>query len=234
MGGARLNLNGAVTTTGMTKYGHGTLAANAATTFSDPIFLKWGTLEVNGPVTANAYTSVGQGFAEGAVMVVRGAGSFTANGDLNVGDTGNAVDPATGWLEVHDNANVTVNAGGGFFVGSGFFANTKADGTVIQTGGTLTANGNFDGAFVIGGRNSNLATGIYNLSGGTINANTNVQIGGRGTGTMHQTAAFATPADSSRSAAIRAPRARGTSAAARSTSATRRACSSSAKPARAR
>ena len=186
MGGSTLNLSGAVTATGLTKYGHGTLALNTSATFSQPLLVKWGFLEVNGSATANAFTAIGHAFAEGGVMVVRGSGNFAANADLNIGDTGNAVDPATGSLELHDNANVTINAAGGFFVGSGFLANTRASGTVHHHGGTLTANGNFDGAFVIGGRNSHLGIGTYNLNDGLVNANTNVQVGGRGTGTMNQ------------------------------------------------
>jgi arabinan endo-1,5-alpha-L-arabinosidase len=184
----RLNLNGPVSGTGLTKYGHGTVAINGTANFSQSVLARWGFLEVNGAVTANAYTSLGPNAGEGGVMVLRGSGSFTANADLNVGDTGNADDAATGWLEIHDNASVIVNSAGGFFVGSGYFANTQAVGTVTHDGGTLTANGNFDGAFIIGGRNSALGSGTYNLSGaGVVNANTNVRVGGRGTGTVVQT-----------------------------------------------
>jgi autotransporter-associated beta strand protein len=183
----RLNLNGALTAPGMTKYGHGTLALNGTTTFTAPVLVKAGAVEITGAVSVSQYTSVGHAFAETASMTVRGSGSFTTGADLNIGDSGNSTDAATGTLTIQDNAAVTINSTGGLFVGSGFFANSKAVGTVNQSGGTLSANGNFDGAFIIGGRTSTLPTGTYNLSGGTVNANTNVQIGGRATGTMNQT-----------------------------------------------
>jgi autotransporter-associated beta strand protein len=185
--GARVNLTGSVTGTGLTKYGFGTLALSGTSTFSDPVFLKWGTVEVSGSLTSSQYLSVGPAFAENATMTVQGTGHITANGDLNVGDTGNSTDAATGTLNISNSASITVSSTGGFFVGSGYFSNTKAAGTVNQTGGTLTANGNFDGAFIIGGRNSSLATGAYNLSGGIVNANTNIRVGGLGTGTVTQT-----------------------------------------------
>ena len=143
---------------------------------------------MNGTVVSTGqYNSIGTWLFETATMNVQGTGRFTATGDLNVGDTGNSTDSATGTLNISDSANVTINSTGGFFVGSGYFANTMATGTVNQSGGTLTANGNFDGAFIVGGRQSSLATGTYNLSGGAVIANTNVQIGGFGTGTVNQT-----------------------------------------------
>lgn len=184
--GSILSLSGAVTAPMLTKYGYGTLSLAGANTYSGSVFAKWGKIDVTGSVSAAQFSSVGQILNENATMIVRGTGSFSANSDLNIGDTGDANTPATGTLELRDNASVTVNSSGGIFVGSGFSANTKAVGTVNQTGGTLTANGNFDGAFVIGGRGSSLPVGTYNLSGGTVNANTNLQIGGRGTGTLNQ------------------------------------------------
>ena len=181
-----LSLNGSVTAPGLTKYGFGTLELNGSATFTGTVFVKWGTLEINGQVTANQFTSVGLIGAENGTLWVHNSGQFTTNADLNIGDTGNASDAATGLLLLQDNANVTVNSAGGFFVGSGFYSNTLAAGTVNQTGGTLTANGNFDGAFIIGGRTSKRAVGTYNLSGGAVNANTNVRVGGYGTGTVNQ------------------------------------------------
>jgi autotransporter-associated beta strand protein len=181
-----LTLSGAVSGPSLAKYGQGTLSLGGGNTYTGSVHVKRGTLDVTGSVTAGAFSSVGQSVGDNATLILRGAGRFTANGDLNIGDTGDGATGATGTLELRESASITVNAAGGFFVGSGFSANTRAAGTVNQTGGTLTANGNFDGAFVIGGRNSNRATGAYNQSGGTVNANTNVQVGGRGTGTVNQ------------------------------------------------
>lgn len=182
-----LTLSGSVQGTGLTKYGFGELTLNGTNTFSDSTLLKWGTVTVNGSVTTNQYFSVGQYAYENSTLTVQGTGRLTANADLNIGDTGSSTDAATGTLNIYNNATITTNYSGGFYVGSGFFSNTKAAGTVNQSGGVLTANGNFDGAFIIGGRNSSLATGTYNLSGGTINANTNIRVGGYGNGTVNQT-----------------------------------------------
>ncbi|MFM1902338.1 MAG: hypothetical protein RLZZ440_238, partial [Planctomycetota bacterium] len=134
------------------------------------------------------YASVGTILAEEATLVVRGSGSLTTGSDLNIGDTGNATDTARGTLVLQDQGRITVESAGGFFVGSGFFANTKAEGSVVQTGGSLTVNAGFDGGFVIGGRSSSLPVGSYHLDGGTVTANTNLQVGGRGTGSIDQTA----------------------------------------------
>lgn len=183
---SRLTLGGTVTAPGLTKYGHGTLGLHGPTAINGTLLVKWGTLEIGGAVRTTQYASVGAVLAENASLVVRAGGSLTAASDLNIGDTGNAIDTATGTLLLQDGGQITVGSAGGFFVGSGFFANTKASGSVTQTGGTLTVNAGFDGGFVIGGRTSSLPVGIYHLDGGTVTANTNVQVGGRGTGTIEQ------------------------------------------------
>ena len=185
---ARLTVGGPLTAPGLTKYGYGTLGLYGTGAINGTLLVKWGTLEIGGTVRSSQYTSVGAILAENATLTVRANGSFTAASDLNIGDTGNADDTATGTLFLQDNGQITVESAGGFFVGSGFFANTKASGTVFQTGGTLTVNADFDGGFVIGGRTSSLPVGVYHLDGGGVIANTNVQVGGRGSGTIDQTA----------------------------------------------
>jgi arabinan endo-1,5-alpha-L-arabinosidase len=181
-----LTLSGSVAGSALRKYGAGKLALGGNNAFTSSVFVKRGTLEISGAVIAGQFSSVGHFTADTATMIVRGTGSFTASADLNIGDTGDGSTPATGTLELRDSAAVTVNATGGFYVGSGFSAGTRAVGTVNHTGGTLTASGNFDGAFIVGGRGSALASGTYNLSGGAVTASTNVQIGGRGTGVVSQ------------------------------------------------
>ena len=182
-----LTLAGGVSAGTLNKYARGELSLRGSNGFTGSVLVHAGTLDVTGSVTASQYTSVGVVAGDLSGLVVHGNGSFTANGDLNIGDTGDSATPATGTLELDASGNLTIGPSGGFFVGSGFFANTHAVGVVNQTGGTLTAGGNFDGAFVIGGRTSTLAVGTYNLSGGVVNANTNVRIGGAGAGTMNQT-----------------------------------------------
>ncbi|MFT3789444.1 MAG: family 43 glycosylhydrolase [Tepidisphaeraceae bacterium] len=181
-----LTISGAVTAPSFTKYGRGGLALSGTNAYSGTMLIRAGTVDVTGSVNTTQYTSVGANVGEIGAIILRGNGSFTASADFNVGDTGDAFTAATGTLELRDSAILTVGAAGAFVVGAGFFANTQAIGTANQTGGTLTANGNFDGAFIIGGRTSALAIGTYNLGGGSINANTNVRVGGYGTGTMNQ------------------------------------------------
>ena len=184
--GGNLTLSGNVSGVGLSKYGPGKLTlseSNAA--FSGNLFVKKGTVEITGTVSAGSFSSVGQILGDNATLNVSGTGQFTAGGDLNIGDTGDAFTPATGTINLSDSANVIVGPGGGFYVGSGFFANTRAEGTVNQSGGNLTVNNPANGSFVVGGRNSDEASGTYNLSGGSVNANTQVRIGGRGNGTLN-------------------------------------------------
>lgn len=183
-----LTLSGQIVAPKLTKYGAGQLTlAGGNSTVSGNLFVKNGRLTVTGSLTANSFSSVGQILGETGEMTLVGSGSFTANADFNVGDTGDNFTPATGTLNIQDNAAVVVNSGGGFYVSSGFFANSRADGEVNQSGGSLTVNRPADGSFVIGGRGSSNTNGVYNLSGGMVQANTNVRIGGRGTGSVNQT-----------------------------------------------
>ena len=191
---ASIALNGTVTAPLLQKYGFGTLLLGAGSTISTSVLVHQGAINLAGSLAANQFTSIGVNAGDTGTLSVHGSGSFTANADFNVGDTGDGVTAAAGTLNLSDRATVTVNSAGGFYVGSGFFAGTNANGLVNQTGGTLNANGNFDGAFIIGGRASALAVGMYNLSGGTVNANTNVRVGGYGVGTLNQTGGnFNTP-----------------------------------------
>ena len=184
--GSNLTLSGGVAGSGLSKYGPGKLTlAGSTNTFTSNIFVKKGTLEVTGTVSAGAFSSVGQIVGDTGTLNISGTGQFTANADLNIGDTGTSNTPANGVLNLSDSGSVIVGAGGGFFVGSGFFSNSRAEGTVNQSGGTLTVNNPAGGSFVVGGRNSDNANGTYNLSGGTVNANTSVRIGGVGTGTLN-------------------------------------------------
>ncbi len=185
--GAGLTLGGAVTAPSLQTYGNGTLTLAGANTYSGSALIHDGTTTITGSMQAGQYMSVAAVVGDTATLRVINNGSLTALNDLNIGDTGDGNTAATGTLEISGNATVTVGTAGGFFVGSGFSNNTRAIGTVNQTGGTLTVNNNGDGFFILGGRTSTLATGDYNLSGGVVNANTNVRIGGRGTGTFDQT-----------------------------------------------
>ncbi|TWT77876.1 Intracellular endo-alpha-(1-_5)-L-arabinanase [Posidoniimonas polymericola] len=183
---AAITLGGPLTAPSLDKYGFGELYLGGTSNIAGSVFVRRGVLGVTGAVTANSFCSVGATVGENAQLTVSGTGSFTANGDLNIGDTGDANTPATGTLTITDQASVTVTASGGFYVGSGFFANTRAEGAVVQSGGTLTVTRSTDGSFVVGGRTSNQANGSYTLTGGVVAANTNVAIGNRGAGVFEQ------------------------------------------------
>jgi autotransporter-associated beta strand protein/T5SS/PEP-CTERM-associated repeat protein len=182
-----LSMSGSITAPSLAKYGLGNLSLSGSSTYSGTVLEHAGTLDITGSVVATGYTSIAPGAGDTATMTLRGTSHYTSNNDFNVGDTGDSVTLANGTLNLTGSATLTVGTGGGFYVGSGFFAGTQSTGTVNQTGGTLTAGGNFDGAFIIGGRGSALATGTYNLSAGTVNANTDLFVGGMGTGTIVQT-----------------------------------------------
>ena len=184
--GDTLSLVGGVTAKSLIKYGRGGLKLLGAQSYTGSLFVHAGSVNVNGIVTTTAFNSVGQIVGDVGTLTV-GNGTFYTTADLNIGDSGDNVTPATGTLNIGANGFVTVGTSGGFYVGSGFSAGSRALGTVNQTAGTLTANGNFDGGFVIGGRGSVNGTGTYNLSGGTVTANTNLFVGGYGSGTIAQT-----------------------------------------------
>jgi arabinan endo-1,5-alpha-L-arabinosidase len=180
-----LVLSGSLTAPALVKYGDGLLTVGGEAAIAGSVFVKRGTLDVTGAVTTRSFSSVGQILGESAGMTVRGSGRITAVGDLNIGDTGDAATAASGTLTIQDDAVIAVS-GGGLFVGSGFYANTRADGRVSQAGGTVTVTNAADGSFVVGGRGSSLATGRYDLDGGAVVAATNTFIGGRGRGTFRQ------------------------------------------------
>ncbi|MGI9177578.1 MAG: family 43 glycosylhydrolase [Pirellulales bacterium] len=180
-----LTISGSLTAPRLSKYGQGTLTVGGSAAIAGSVFVKRGTLDLTGTIATASFSSVGQILGDTAAMTVRGTGRFASVGDLNIGDTGDASTAASGTLAIQDQATVTVT-GGGLFVGSGFSANTRADGHVIQTGGTLTVTNAADGSFVVGGRGSSLATGRYDLDGGAVIAATNVFVGGRGQGTVEQ------------------------------------------------
>ncbi|MCA9259679.1 MAG: family 43 glycosylhydrolase, partial [Planctomycetales bacterium] len=186
--GSNLSLAGRLVAPSLTKYGAGVLTlAGSNDQIAGSILVKNGKLAISGAVTSSTgFNAVGQILGETASLEVNGTGRLSLNGDLNIGDTGDSSTPATGTLTIRDDASVVVGTGGGFYVGSGFFANTRAEGTVVQSGGSLTVNRPGDGSFVVGGRTSALAHGVYRLSGGSVAANTNVFIGGRGSGEVEQ------------------------------------------------
>ncbi len=183
---SNLTLGGQVNGSELRKFGDGNLELAGTNVYSGTAFVHHGTLTITGGTTIGGFISVGQILGDDGTLSVEGSGSLTAYFDLNIGDTGASDLDATGTLFIKDQASITLNTGGGFYVGSGFFNNTQAQGIVHQSGGTLTVNRPNDASFVLGGRTSDDAEGTYNLTGGTVNANTNVQVGRFGQGTVNQ------------------------------------------------
>ncbi|MBN8458099.1 MAG: autotransporter-associated beta strand repeat-containing protein [Verrucomicrobia bacterium] len=196
--GGKFGNNGTGSVASVSKTGSGTLTVNnniqgtnSGAVLVNPgnVFVKSGAMVVdtNGVVTTNAYSSVGQVGTDAGTMTLKGTGSFVSGTDFNVGDVGSS----TGVLNVQDTAVLTVNAGGGFFVGSANGAGSTASGTVNHSSGTVAVNATADGRFVLGGRSAAAGTGgsgTYNLSGtGLLNNAGNAFIGGYGTGTFVQT-----------------------------------------------
>lgn len=121
-------------------------------------------IEESGSMVVNSFISVG--FNGGGSMTVRDNGTFSNNDDFSINESGDV--PATVTLE--DNGSIT--AAGTVFVGRF----TGRVGTLTQTGGTFTGNGN---EFQIGRDGQ----GNWLQSGGITNAGGWVSLGRFGSGT---------------------------------------------------
>jgi autotransporter-associated beta strand protein len=170
-------------TLGLTKTGTGQFTLTTSNSFTGNLFVKAGTVVLDsGYLGLSTFASIGLNGTDNGVLTLKGTASIVANNDFNVGDVGASV----GTLNVQDNANLSVNA---FYIGSANGAGTTASGTVNQTGGTVTQTSSTTGVFAIGGRaeaTSVGGVGVYNLSGGVLNATTAIRLGGGGTGTFNQ------------------------------------------------
>jgi fibronectin-binding autotransporter adhesin len=179
----------------LTTTGTGTLTLSGASTVTD-LFVKQGALLFTGtgslttaanPVNTNDnYSSIGQAPGDSGTVTMSGSSTLTVAGDLNVADTGAVGSAVVGVLNVGNTATVNART---FFVGK----YSDAIGTVNQTGGTVQEadNGTGPADWRIGGAGSTsdaMAVGVYNLSGGTLNAGrANFQVGAYGSGTITQT-----------------------------------------------
>ncbi len=180
-GTGTLTLNGNLTTAGIsTKLG--TVVLKGTSTVST----------VTTPITnQNNFVQIGANPGDNSTLTLQNTSALTAAGDFNVGDAGNAsVGTLSGTVNLQDSAALTVRT---LFVGK--FGN--AVGTFNQSGGTVNQanNGAGGGEWRIGGGGSAAdaaAVGIYNLTGGTLNAQASFQVGAFGTGTLTQTAGTAT------------------------------------------
>lgn len=130
----------------------------------------------NSTTTINGWTA--WGYIDGANITIQDTATIVLNaqGEFNVGDVG------IGTTTVRmTGGSMTANA---FFVGK----NASLNGYLIQSGGTITdRSGGGDNR--IGGNNAagSGATGAYVMSAGELTTNTNLQVGGFGTGSFIQT-----------------------------------------------
>jgi autotransporter-associated beta strand protein len=182
--GFNARLNGSITAAGQfSKIDTGTLTLGASNSFTGNVFVRAGTMVLDGGSISNAtWDDVGYASTDSATLTLKGTGSYTTANDFNVGD----VDAAMGVLNVQDTATLTAY---NLMVGSANNASSTASGTVNQTGGTVFQTSSNLGAFVIGGRSSASASGVgvYNLSGGTLISSCGLRLGCYGTGTVNQT-----------------------------------------------
>jgi autotransporter-associated beta strand protein/T5SS/PEP-CTERM-associated repeat protein len=132
-------------------------------------------------VTVTGFASIGR-YGTGTYRLQ--GGKLSVSGDFNIGD----IRGSHGYLIV-ENGTVTIPS---LFVGSGYsdgFTTGNAQGSVTQSGGTVTITGGGD-SVVIGGRDNNAyGVGSYAISDGTFDAgnNSNIFIGKYGQGTFTQT-----------------------------------------------
>ena len=169
-------INGIGTYTGATVVAaNGNLKINGQINGTSNLFLQEGTATIasGASVTTSSYTSVGQLADNSGTLNI--SGGLTVNGDFNTGDIG------AGVTNIGPGANVQAVT---LYVGK--FG--SANGTLTQTGGTLSGIGG-GGEWRIGGGGSNSdsgAIGVYNLQGGLLASPGNFQVGAYGVGTLRQ------------------------------------------------
>ncbi len=142
-----------------------------------------GSVTIDGTVfTDTGNTSIGQRTGEFGILTLRNNSLFDTSADFLVGDVN-----AKGVLNIADAAQLIARS---FAAGSSGYA----QGDVIQTGGVVAPGNSPVGDWFLGGvdAGSSAAIGIYNLSGGVLDAgNQNFQIGRNGIGTVNQTGGIA-------------------------------------------
>lgn len=175
-----VRLGGVITGVGLNKQDNGTLVLAGTNSFSGSFFAKQGITTIpSGSVTNSNYDDVGQDTNDAATLNIAG-GSLGTSSDFNAGDLGASV----GTVNL-SSGSLIVNA---LFVGSANAAGSTASGTINQSGGTLTEVSTAVGEFCIGGRTSTSGVGVYNMSGGTLNAGAGIRVGSTGIGTLNQSA----------------------------------------------
>lgn len=167
----------------VTKTGEGQLTLPGSNSITGNLFVKAGGVTLDsGYLGLTTYASIGQIGSDIGAFTMKGTATIASTHDFNVGDVGSSM----GTLNIQDNASLTVSS---FYVGSANAAGSTASGTVNQTGGTVNQTSTATGVFTIGGRAETTSVGgvgIYNMSGGVLNAATAIRLGGSGAGTFNQ------------------------------------------------
>ncbi|HEX5221030.1 MAG TPA: autotransporter-associated beta strand repeat-containing protein [Verrucomicrobiae bacterium] len=167
----------------LTKTGNGTMTLTGTNVLSGSILVKSGALIVDseGSVATANYQSIGVDDADNGTLTLKDSVTYAVSSALTIGELGTAV----GTLNITNSATLTADK---LFVGAAAATGSSAHGTLNQSGGTIILTATGLGDFVIGGRNpdSTNGVGIYNLSGGTLVANSAVVVGGWGSGTVNQ------------------------------------------------
>jgi fibronectin-binding autotransporter adhesin len=158
--------SGALTVTGQTYVGRATMQGGASD-YSAKI------LQTGGTTTFNNLISVGQNGTAKSLFDIS-AGTANANAGLVVGNQGN------GNLNIHGSGSMTVSGGSGLIIGQD--STLATSGTVEQSGGTLTVNGN-----IYLGNNGGIGT--LSRSGGSMSVTGDLIAGGAGTLIVNGTSA---------------------------------------------
>jgi arabinan endo-1,5-alpha-L-arabinosidase len=134
-----------------------------------------GSLDVSGGTNQVAgFITVGENQASSGSLTLRGSGKVSC------------ADLAVGWAHFSSRGEVSLQQGN-FEVGAACFIGLEGTGTINMSGGTFNAAGNGWGAFRIGNwpNTNSMGNGVFNLSGGVVNANNTTTVGGFGNGVLN-------------------------------------------------
>ncbi len=125
-------------------------------------------------VTTGSGNSVGKSTGDNGTLSILGNAQYIVNGELNVGESGNA----RGALSLSGTALLKATT---LFVGR----SGSAQGSVNQFGATFTSNA-APGDWLLGGVSpaDSATVGAYDINSGTLNTTGNLHIGGYGSGAM--------------------------------------------------
>ncbi|NBT83217.1 MAG: hypothetical protein EBT56_16825, partial [Betaproteobacteria bacterium] len=134
-----------------------------------------GSLDLSGGTNQVAgFITVGENQGSSGSLTIRGSGKLSCS------------DLAVGWAHFSSRGEVLLQQGT-LDIGAACFIGLEGTGTFNMSGGTLTSTGNGWGAFRIGNwpNTNSMGKGVFNLSGGVVNANNSTTVGGFGNGMLN-------------------------------------------------